>query len=54
MPAKAARTVVREAITLEGLVHGPSIEVSAEEWLRLPERDRNRLLNTAKVAVAES
>jgi hypothetical protein len=46
---KALRIVVREAFTLEQLVYVPSMEVPPEEWLRLPQRERNRLLNTAKV-----
>jgi hypothetical protein len=44
-----AEIVVRQALTLEGIVYGPAMEVPHEVWLRVPERERNKLLNTAKV-----
>jgi hypothetical protein len=53
MAAMALRIVVREAFTLERLVYAPGMEVPPEEWLRLPRRERNRLLNTAKVELLE-
>ena len=40
---------VREALTLEGIVYGPAMEIPLEVWLRLPQKERNTLLNTAKV-----
>jgi hypothetical protein len=30
--------VVREALTLHGIVYGPGMEIPAEAWLRLPRR----------------
>ena len=45
----ADRIVVREAVTLEGIVYGPGMEIPPEVWLRLPERERNTLLNLGKV-----
>ena len=45
----AVRILGREALTLEGIVYGPSMEVPPEVWLRLPVSERNTLLNTATV-----
>ena len=43
------RIVVREALTLEGIVYGPDMEIPPEVWRRVPTREQNKLLNTAKV-----
>jgi hypothetical protein len=53
MAAMARRIVVREAFAFDRLVYVPGIEVPPEAWLRLPQRKRNRLLNTAKVELLE-
>ena len=45
----AARILVREALTLEGIVYGPAMEIPLEVWLRLAVKERNTLLKTAKV-----
>ena len=45
----ADRIVVREALTLEGIVYGPGWEIPPEVWRRLPEREQNTLLNLGKV-----
>lgn len=45
----AEKTVVREALTLEGIIYGPGWESPLAVWLRLPVRERNKLLNTGKV-----
>ena len=41
--------VVRGALTLEGIVYPPGWEVPFEVWLRVPKKERNMLLNRAKV-----
>ena len=46
----AEKILVREALTLEGIVYGPAMEIPMEVGLRAPVRQRNMLLNTAKVA----
>jgi hypothetical protein len=43
------RIVVREALTLDGIIYGLGMEIPPVVWLRLPERERNTLLNTGKV-----
>ena len=43
------RIMVREALTLEGIVYGPGKELPPEVRLRVPERERNTLLNLGKV-----
>jgi hypothetical protein len=43
------RIVVRETLTLEGMIDGPGTEIPPDVWLRLPKRERNTLLNLAKV-----
>ncbi len=45
----AEKIVVREALTLEGIVYGPGWENPFEVWLRVPKRERNMLLNHGKV-----
>jgi len=40
---------VRDALTLNGIIYGPGMEIPPEVWLRLPERERNALLNLGKV-----
>ena len=45
----AEKIVVLEALTLEGIVYEPAMEVPNDVWLRLPARDGNKLLHTAKV-----
>ena len=45
----AEKILVREAFTLEGIVYGPAWEIPLAVWLRVPVRERNTLLNTAKV-----
>lgn len=45
----AENILVRETLTLEGIVYPPGGEIPSEVWLRLPVRERNTLLNTAKV-----
>jgi hypothetical protein len=40
MPEKI---IVREALTLEGIVYTPGWDIPPEVWLRLPERERNAL-----------
>jgi hypothetical protein len=41
--------VVREALTLDGIIYGPGDEIPPEVWVRLPKPERNTLLNNAKV-----
>ena len=48
-----AEIVVREALTLENIVYGPGSVIPLEVWLRLPERERNKLLNFGKVQWAD-
>jgi hypothetical protein len=43
------RIVVRDALTLDGIVYGPGQEIPPAVWLRLPKRERNRLLNLGNV-----
>jgi hypothetical protein len=31
------------------MIYGPGMEIPTEVWLRLPKRERNRLLNLGKV-----
>ena len=50
----AEKIIVREALTLEGIVYGPGMEIPFEVWLRVPVRERNRLLNTARVEEREA
>ncbi len=38
------RIVVREALTLDGIIYGPGDEIPPEVWLRLPELERNTLI----------
>ena len=45
----AAKIIVREAVSLEGIVFPPGWEIPFEVWLRVPVRERNTFLNTAKV-----
>ena len=49
----AEKVVVLEALTLEGIVYGPAMEIPQEVWLRVPEREQNRLLNLGKVQRVE-
>ncbi len=44
-----AEIVVRQALTLEGIVYGPGSVIPPEVWQRVSERERNRLLNFGKV-----
>ncbi len=46
------RILVREALTLEGIVYGPTMEIPLAVWLRLPVKERNWLENTGKVDVS--
>jgi hypothetical protein len=46
--------VVREALTLDGIVCRPGMEIPPEVWLRLAKREQNVLFNTAKVERDES
>jgi hypothetical protein len=43
------RLILRQAVTLEGIVYGPGWEVPPEVWRRLPQRERNKLENLGKV-----
>ena len=45
----ADKIIVREAVTLEGIVYPPGWEIPLEVWLRVPVKERNMLLNTGKV-----
>lgn len=45
----AEKIIVREALTLEGIVYGPGWEVRFEVSLLVPVRERDTLLNAAKV-----
>ena len=45
----ADKIIVREALTLEGIVYPPGWEIPPEVWRRLPKRERNTLLNLGKV-----
>ena len=49
----AEKIIVREALTLEGIVYGPGWEIPFEVWLRLPIRKRNMLLNIGRVEEQE-
>jgi len=48
-----AEIVVRQALTLEGIVYGPGSAIPPEVWQRVPEREQNRLLNLGKVQLVE-
>ena len=48
----AEKIVVREALTLEGIVYVPGWEIPFEVWMRLPVKERNMLLNTARFSSA--
>ena len=45
----AEKIIVCEAVTLEGIVYPPGWEIPLEVSLRVPKRQRNILLNTARV-----
>ncbi len=45
----AEKILVREALSLEGIVYPSGWEIPLTLWLRLPVRERNIILNTAKV-----
>ena len=47
--AMAEKIIVREAVTLEGIVYPPGWKIPLDVWLRVPVRERNILLNTARV-----
>ena len=49
----AKKIIVREALALEEIVCPPGWEIPLAVWLRLPVRDHNTLLNTAKVEQCE-
>jgi len=48
-----AEIVVRQALTLEGIVYGPGSVIPLEVWQRVPKREQNRLLNLGKVQRVE-
>jgi hypothetical protein len=45
----ADKIIVRQALTLEGVVYPPGWEIPLAVWLRLPKRQRNRLLDLGMV-----
>jgi len=45
--------MVLHALTLDGVIYVPGQTIEPEVWLRVPERERNTLQNTAKVRVED-
>jgi hypothetical protein len=45
----AEKIIVREALAVEQIVYPPGWKIPLAVWLRVPVRERNTLLNTARV-----
>ncbi len=47
------KIMVRESLAIGNIVYGPAMEIPLAEWLRLPVKERNMLLNKGRVEQRE-